>query len=1282
MKIKLLLIFSLFYLQLSAQNFPTDDRIALTVESLDLVQKMTMPVLDNQTLLDAELQRRGLGVAPKYAENIEVDITPDTHGNWEDLADGNSVWRMKVKSAGAKSLNLGFSKYLMPSGGTLILYSPDYERVMGPFTPADNEEHEQLWTPVLDGDELVIEVQVPTAEKPNLQLELSYVNHDFLGFTTMGSALISGSCNLDVICAAADGWEIVDGYRDIIQSVAVMGMGGGTFCTGFLVNNVNNDCRPFFMTANHCGVNAGNAASLVTYWNFINSTCREPGSAASGGNGDGSLADFNTGAIFRASNPASDMTLVELDDPVSETADAFFAGWSAEFEMPQDTIISIHHPSTDEKRITFEFDPAQPGNGLNSNVVDISNATHVIIPDWDIGTTEPGSSGSPIFNNQKQVVGQLHGGAAACGNDAYDTYGWFHASWEGGGTPATRLKDWLDPDNTGVLNIAGRSQQQCSFFVDAAPTAVQVCAPDDAVYMLSATDNFAGDVTLSVTGLPIGATATFAENPIAPGASTTLTISNLGGVVAGNYTISLEGTDGANSNINELTLTTFAGVPASSTLQLPMLGATDVSTSPMFEWAAESGVVYEIEIATDNNFTMIVESEANLTNGMFQSGILNTETMYFWRVKGANLCGDGNFSNTHFFTTANIFCGPSISTNVPITISENGQPTITSTIDITTPGLIDDLNINNLFIEHTWIGDLEISLTSPSNTTVLLFNGGATNCNGDNLAVNFDDEAALPYSELAGSCNPAPPAATGIFQSAEALSIFNGEPANGTWTLTVTDNVNNDGGQLNNWELDVCSIVADDFAFSASPSTLASCVDDVVTFNLTVGGAFDDSGVMLSANNLPMGATATFSENPASPGSVITVTLENVTETGGFSMEIIGNDGVNPATSAGLIWNITGPPAVTTLMVPGDNSMDQPLELVMSWEEVAGANNYNYVLATDSNFDNIVFEFMVPSTNTNFFQSNLEFGTTYYWMVTTVGDCGETASEVFSFTTFPDLTATVSPDNQTICVSEEVVFTIEIGDGFETATITADNLPGASTIDYSMNPASGGSTVTATLSNLVTVPEGTYTIDFIIEDDNGTTNESATITVETPPAIAGLNSPENGEDMVALSGINFNWEDIAEASSYLIEIAEDEDFMNLIESETVTGNNYISTVDLEEETLYFWRVTANNPCGSGVSLVFNFTTEDANSTFEIQGAQLTLQPNPTRDFVNISLSAPLNGMIATEVYAINGQLLQTAIFNGNATQHQLDLSNYSAGVYLVKIMTGNDSIVERVVLEK
>ena len=92
---------------------------------------------------------------------------------------------MRIYSMGAKSLNLGFTKYLMPEGGSLILYSADYENIIGPFTRADNEEHEQLWTPILDGDDMIIEVQVPVHLKNSLQLELSSINHDFIGFSNM-----------------------------------------------------------------------------------------------------------------------------------------------------------------------------------------------------------------------------------------------------------------------------------------------------------------------------------------------------------------------------------------------------------------------------------------------------------------------------------------------------------------------------------------------------------------------------------------------------------------------------------------------------------------------------------------------------------------------------------------------------------------------------------------------------------------------------------------------------------------------------------------------------------------------------------------------------------------------------------------------------------------------------------------------------------------------------------------------------------------------------------------
>jgi V8-like Glu-specific endopeptidase len=102
----------------------------------------------------------------------------------------------------------------------------------------------------------------------------------------------------------------------------------------------------------------------------------------------------------------------------------------------------------DEKSISFENENAVISSygGYTSP----GDSTHVKVIDWDKGTTEPGSSGSPLFNSSHRVVGQLHGGGAACGNDLPDYYGRLNTSWNGP-TPTSRLKDHLDAAGTGNL---------------------------------------------------------------------------------------------------------------------------------------------------------------------------------------------------------------------------------------------------------------------------------------------------------------------------------------------------------------------------------------------------------------------------------------------------------------------------------------------------------------------------------------------------------------------------------------------------------------------------------------------------------------------------------------------------------------------------------------------------------------------------------------------------------------------------------------------------------------
>ena len=311
-------------------------------------------------------------------------------------------------------------------------------------------------------DDITVELTLPSAELGNLKLELGFINYGYRGFENLrparkdGAGPRSGSCNIDVVCPQGVPWAAE------IPSVANISTGGSAFCTGFMVNNTANDKRNFFQTAYHCGITSGNAASLVTYWNYQNSTCRTPGSPESGGAGDGTMTQFNTGSTFRATSSASDFTLVELTASPNPSWHVSYAGWDRTHTFPA-TGACIHHPNNDEKRITF-FDSvthAPHDSGWSGNCTAYpgpGDGSHIRVY-WspaDGAVTEPGSSGSPLFDSNHRVIGQLHGGPSACGatgDNLSDCYGRVYVSWTGGGTSSTRLSDWLDYTNTGATYV-------------------------------------------------------------------------------------------------------------------------------------------------------------------------------------------------------------------------------------------------------------------------------------------------------------------------------------------------------------------------------------------------------------------------------------------------------------------------------------------------------------------------------------------------------------------------------------------------------------------------------------------------------------------------------------------------------------------------------------------------------------------------------------------------------------------------------------------------------------
>jgi hypothetical protein len=388
---------------------------------------------DAAALARQDAAREDAGGPERFALPADLQLDTADPAGWDRLPDGSHRWRLTVRAPGSRSLNFGFERFRLPWRGRLTIsgtHGP--ERV---FTAADNADHGQLWTPVVLGDTAELTLVLPDGERRDHELVLARVGRGYRLFGEPPADKL-GDCNIDVICPEGDGW------REEIRSVGVYTVSGVWKCTGAMINNTAEDGTPYFLTANHCNVGAGNAASVVVYWNFESPVC--------GQLGGGTLDDAQSGAIWRASYIPSDMTLLELAAPPDTTWRVTYAGWDRSGTVPP-SAVTIHHPDTEIKCISFEDDPLEITSYLQT--APEPDGTHWRVVDWDLGTTEPGSSGCPLFDPQRRIIGQLHGGAAACGNDESDWYGRLSMSWEGGGAPFTQLATWLDPLQTGATTL-------------------------------------------------------------------------------------------------------------------------------------------------------------------------------------------------------------------------------------------------------------------------------------------------------------------------------------------------------------------------------------------------------------------------------------------------------------------------------------------------------------------------------------------------------------------------------------------------------------------------------------------------------------------------------------------------------------------------------------------------------------------------------------------------------------------------------------------------------------
>ncbi|HQW06661.1 MAG: trypsin-like peptidase domain-containing protein [Flavobacteriales bacterium] len=367
---------------------------------------VTLPTVDHASLIQADEAAMATGVKGPYrfGYNHATDLGMRTHGTWTTLRNGDRVWQLSIHCPGALSINFVFDRFVIPEGAKVYVYTPEQVQ-LGAFDQSSNGGRSSMGVTQLPGERITIEYQEPAAVAGQGELHIDQVTHGYRDIFAMARDLgESGACNINVICPEGDDW------RDQIRSVAILTTGGSGFCTGSLVNNCAEDGTPYFLTANHCLDE--DVENWVFRFNWDSPVC-DPTE-------NGPMDQTVSGCTLLANSGGTDVALLELNTVPPEEYDVYYSGWDHS-TTPAQNMTGIHHPRGDIKKISHSDGSAVLGTFLGADCWRVSV--------WNDGTTEPGSSGSGLWNQNKQLVGQLYGGAANCANSVDDYYGRLDVSW-------------------------------------------------------------------------------------------------------------------------------------------------------------------------------------------------------------------------------------------------------------------------------------------------------------------------------------------------------------------------------------------------------------------------------------------------------------------------------------------------------------------------------------------------------------------------------------------------------------------------------------------------------------------------------------------------------------------------------------------------------------------------------------------------------------------------------------------------------------------------------------
>ncbi len=337
-------------------------------------------------------------------------------GHWETVAENQQLWRLRIVSPGAESVQLHL-RNVNHAAGKLFVSGEE-------LTAPDSV----LWSPAIPGDELTLEYEpLPGDNTHNLPFEIAGLVHIYGPLDATAP-----SCYVDVACspnprADSVGLLIFTNPDD----------GESYACTGTLVNIANAsagfEAVPLFLTAGHCMTTQDEASSASVVFHHQVTTC--------GGSTNAPETFIRPPATLLATTPMEqgDHALLRISAfPTDYLTEPVLAGWSTG-DLPQAGLFTIHHvgglPMKESLAIRLPDGDSTVGGQL-------APADQFFRVGLTYGAAGQGASGAGIFDESGTLFGTLsYGPAGSC--QMYAGFGRMSAGFDA-------LAPWLSGPQSGV----------------------------------------------------------------------------------------------------------------------------------------------------------------------------------------------------------------------------------------------------------------------------------------------------------------------------------------------------------------------------------------------------------------------------------------------------------------------------------------------------------------------------------------------------------------------------------------------------------------------------------------------------------------------------------------------------------------------------------------------------------------------------------------------------------------------------------------------------------------